>query len=183
MLGVRHLDKINDRAGASVREFRLPKYSEIPDVGLFLEQTTKYISQCLEPLECVSITSSMISNYVKMHLIESPVKRQYSREQIAYLIVIAIAKNVLSLEHIQTLFTLQRRKYAVQRAYEYFCQEFENVLYYVFGMKEELENVGAENSQLKQMLRNTIITVCYKIYLEKCFAQIGDPGEDSLIFI
>ena len=30
----------------SIRDFRLPKYDEIPDVGLFLEQTTKYISGC-----------------------------------------------------------------------------------------------------------------------------------------
>ena len=86
------MDSIHQLAAASIENFRLPKYSEIPDVGLFLEQTTKYISQCLAPLGCVSLTSSMISNYVKMHLIESPVKRQYSREQIAYLIVIAIAK-------------------------------------------------------------------------------------------
>ena len=177
------MDTIHQRAAASIQNFRLPKYSEIPDVGLFLEQTTKYISQCLESLGCVTITSSMISNYVKMHLIESPVKRQYSREQIAYLIVIAIGKNVLSLEHLQTLFTLQRRKYSVQRAYEYFCQEFENILFYVFGQKEEVENVGEDSSQLKQMLRNTIITVCHKIYLEKCFAEIGDPGQESLIYI
>ena len=177
------MEKISERAAASIQDFRLPKYSEIPDVGLFLEQTTKYISQCLEPLECVNITSSMISNYVKMHLIDSPVKRQYSREQIAYLIVIALGKNVLSLENIQTLFTLQRRKYTVQRAYEYFCQEFENILFYVFGLKEEMESVGMENSQLKQMLRNTIITACHKIYLEKCFREIGDPGEESLIYI
>ena len=177
------MDSIHQLAAASIENFRLPKYSEIPDVGLFLEQTTKYISQCLAPLGCVALTSSMISNYVKMHLIESPVKRQYSREQIAYLIVIAIAKNVLSLEHLQTLFTLQRRKYTVQRAYEYFCREFENILFFVFGQKEEVENIGEDSSQLKQMLRNTIITVCHKIYLEKCFAEIGDPGEDSLIYI
>ena len=177
------MDSIHQLAAASIENFRLPKYSEIPDVGLFLEQTTKYISQCLEPLGCVSITSSMISNYVKMHLIEHPVRRQYSRDQIAYLIVIAICKNVLSLEHLQTLFTLQRGTYTAQRAYAYFCREFENILFFVFGLKEEVENVGMDNNQLKQMLRNTIITVCHKIYLEKCFREIGDPGQESLIYI
>lgn len=177
------MDKINEKVGQSIVDFRLPKYSEIPDVGLFLEQTTKYISQCLEPLGCVTITSSMISNYVKMRLIDHPVKRQYSREQIAYLIVLAIAKNVLSLEHLQTLFTLQKRKYTVRRAYEYFCQEFENILFFVFGLKDEVENVGEDSSQLKQMLRNTIITVCHKIYLEKCFREIDNPGKDSMIYI
>ena len=36
---------------ATVRRFRLPRYQEIPTVGLYLEQTTKYISQYLDPLE------------------------------------------------------------------------------------------------------------------------------------
>lgn len=177
------MDTLNERVSGKVRDFTLPKYSEIPDVGLFLEQTTKYIAGCLAPLEGVSITSSMISNYVKMKLIKSPVKRQYSREQIAYLMVIAVVKNVISLENIQTLFTLQKGKYTVQRAYEYFCMEFENILFYVFGRKETMENVGLENSQLKQMLRNTIITACHKIYLETCFREIGNPREESMVYI
>ena len=156
----------------TIRDFRLPKYSEIPDVGLFLEQTTKYVSQCLAPLEGVAITNSMISNYVKMGLIESPVKRQYSREQIAYLLFIAVAKTVLSLEHIQMFIRLQRRTYDVQRAYEYYCSEFENILFYVFGLKDELENIGGRETDEKQMLRNTIITAAHKIYLEKYFRTL-----------
>ena len=161
--------KMKETLCRSIRDFRLPKYSEIPDVGLFLEQTTKYVSQCLEPLESVTITNSMISNYVKMKLIESPMKRQYSREQIAYLIFIAIAKTVLSLEHIQMFIRLQRRTYEAQHAYEYFCSEFENIIFYVFGLKDELENIGGRETDEKQMLRNTIITAAHKIYLDKYF--------------
>ena len=50
----------------SLQDFRLPRYQEIPDVGLYLEQTTKYIAGHLAPLQEGRITSSMISNYVKM---------------------------------------------------------------------------------------------------------------------
>lgn len=67
------------------RSARLSRYQEIPTVGLYLEQTTKYISQYLDPLEENCITSSMIANYVKKGLIANPVKKQYGREQIAYL--------------------------------------------------------------------------------------------------
>lgn len=167
------MEKMRERMQESIRDFRLPKYSEIPDVGLFLEQTTKYISQCLAPLG-ISITGSMISNYVKMKLIESPVKKQYSREQIAYLMFIAVGKSVISLENIQTMFELQRKRYTSQHAYEYFCTEFENILFYIFGLKDHLDNVGKDNSELKQMLRNTIITVAHKIYLEKGFKALHE---------
>ena len=170
------MDSIHQLAAASIENFRLPKYSEIPDVGLFLEQTTKYISQCLAPLG-ITITGSMISNYVKMGLIDSPVKKQYSREQIAYLLFVAVGKSVLSLENIQTLFALQKQSYTPQHAYEYYCTEFENVLFYIFGLKDHLDNVGQDNSELKQMLRNTIITVAHKIYLEKCFRALHEAEE------
>ncbi len=93
----------------SVQDFRLPKYDEIPDVGLFLEQTTKYIAKYVEPLQDVTITGSMISNYVKKKIIAKPVKKQYYTEQIAYLIFIAIAKSVLSLEDINLFIQLQKK--------------------------------------------------------------------------
>ena len=57
-----------------IHNFHLPRYQEIPDVGLYLEQTAKYIDTYLQPLESISITSSMISNYVKKKIISSPVQ-------------------------------------------------------------------------------------------------------------
>lgn len=160
------------RIADSIRDFHLPRYNEIPNVGLYLEQTTKYICENLAPLQESALTGSMISNYVKKDLIDNPVKKQYSREQIAYLMFIAVGKGVLSLENIQTLFALQKQYYTPQRAYEYYCAEFENVLFYIFGLKDHVDNVGDDNSELKQMLRNTIITVAHKIYLEKCFKAL-----------
>ena len=85
----------------TIKTFHLPRYDEIPNVGFYLEQTAEYINQCLEPLQDVTITSSMISNYVKKGLVANPVKKQYGREQIACLFFIAMGKSVLSLEDLQ----------------------------------------------------------------------------------
>ena len=38
------------RIAESFRGFHLPRYQEIPDVGLYLEQATKYIGGCLATL-------------------------------------------------------------------------------------------------------------------------------------
>ena len=152
---------------ASVQNFRLPTYEEIPDVGLYLEQTAQYVADRLAPLQSVSITPSMVSNYVKQGLIESPVKKLYYRDQIAYLFFIAAAKTVLSLEDIQTLIRLQKQTYDTKTAYRYLSQEFENILFFIFGLKDNLDTVGSENSDEKAMLRNTIITVAHKVYLNK----------------
>lgn len=165
--------EVKQQLADAIRDFRMPRYEEIPKVGLYLEQTAKYISEYLSPLQEGAITSSMISNYVKKGLVASPVKKQYSREQIAYLMFIALAKNVLSLDNLALFIDLQRKTYTAERAYNYLCDEFENVLHYVFGMKEDMDSVGMDSTDEKFMLRATIITVAHKIYLDKCFAVMA----------
>lgn len=164
---------------SSIRDFNLPKYEEIPNVGLYLEQTSKYISEYLACLGDFPLTGSMISNYVKKGLISNPVKKQYDREQIAYLFFIAVAKSVLSMEDIKLLFELHKEVYTPQKAYDYFRLELENVLLVVFGLKETLDTVGNDRNELKTLLRNTIITVAHKVYLDKAFAAIHTAKEDE----
>lgn len=164
--------QIKAEIAASVKTLRLPSYQEIPAVGLFLDQTAKYISEYLAPLHGVELTTSMISNYVKKGLIDRPVRKQYSREQIAYLMFIAVAKSVITLEEVQQLIDLQKLTYSPERAYTYFCQELENVLFTVYGLKEQLETVSPDDPTEKTLLRSTIIAVAHKTYLSKCFAVL-----------
>ena len=161
------------RIGASVQNFRLPRYSEIPNVGLYLEQTSKYIAEYLAPVQDTAITSSMISNYVKKGLISNPVKKLYYRDHIAHLMFIMLAKSVVSLDNLNLFIRLQERTYSTERAYNYLCDEFENVLQYVFGLKSSVDSVGKDSTDEKTMLRNTIITIAHKIYLDKCFEGLA----------
>ncbi len=157
----------------SLRAFRLPRYHEIPDVGLYLEQTSKYIAEYLNPALENSITPSMISNYVKKDLIDNPVKKQYGRNQIAYLIFIAIAKNVLSLDGLINFIALQKRTYSLQIAYDYFCDQFENILLFTAEVKDTMDIVGEDTADEKRLLFSCIVAVTQKIYLEKCLDAIS----------
>ena len=160
-------------AAEGIRNFRLPRYQEIPDVGLYLEQTTKYIAGFLDPVLEGSLTSSMISNYVKKGLIESPVKKQYSRQQIAYLIFIAVAKNVLSLDALQGFIQLQQKTYGLEKAYNYFAEQLENLLLFSFEIKDTIDTVGEDNTDEKRLLYSCIAAVSQMIYLEKCLTVIA----------
>ena len=75
--------------------FCLPRYTQLPDMGLYLEQTVQYINQCLKPLGCMDVTGSMVRNYVKMDLIENPVKKRYYANQIAHIICVTMLKHVM----------------------------------------------------------------------------------------
>ena len=174
MINMKH--DFQETARQFAENFSLPRYHEIPNVGLYLEQVTKYISEYLAPLQEGCITSSMVSNYVKKGLVDNPVKKQYNREQIAYLIFIALIKNVLSLDNIARFIQIQKQTYTPQRAYDYFCCEFENILRYVFGLKKTVDQVGVDSTEAKQLLQDAIVALTHKIYLEKCF-EIMSEGE------
>lgn len=156
----------------SLVDFILPTYNEIPDTGLYLDQTVQYINRYLQIFPDLEVTPSMISNYVKKGLISRSIKKLYSREQIAHLIFITFAKNVLSMENINLLIDIKNASYATPKAYDYFRLELLNVLEYVFGLKEMLETVGFDNTYEKMLLRNTIISVAHKLYLEKVFDEV-----------
>ena len=84
-------------------------------------------------------------------------KKQYGREQIAYLFFIAVAKNVLSLDSLERFIRVQERTYSLDQAYDYFCDELENILAFVFGLKSSPDDVGVTRTDEKMMLRSTII--------------------------
>lgn len=158
------------RMAESIGEFRLPRYHEITDVGLYLEQVTRFVNSRLEKIGFGEITPSMVSNYVKQKTIPGPEKKTYGVESIAYLIFVAVVKTVLSMEDIRMLISLQQKSYDLPTAYNYFCDEFENLLQVVFGLKAEPDKIGVHNSRQKELLRAALLTVTHQIYLD-CFLR------------
>ena len=93
------------------RYFSYPKWKEIPNIDLYLDQVLLYVNQVCEPISSESdkgLTASMVNNYVKHGYLTKPEKKKYQRQQIARLIAITTLKSVFSIQEIaQTLNTLQ----------------------------------------------------------------------------
>lgn len=153
----------------NVNGFRLPRYSELPTVGLYLEQVAKYINGYITQIGFSEITTSMISNYVKKGIVSAPVKKQYNEEIIAHLIFISMAKSVVSIDHISHLFDMKRATYDSPTAYDYFCNEFENMLAYSAGIKDHIEVVGKTESETKMILRSVIVALSHLTFVNYCF--------------
>lgn len=164
---------------APIRSFRMARYRDLPNMGLYLEQTVKYINSCLLPLGCLEITTSMVSNYVKKGVIPKPVKKQYYAEHIAYLFFVAFAKNLVSIEDIGLLIDIQKSSYMLPVAYDYLCCEMESNLLYIFGLKEAMENLGETDSDEKNLLRNLIFSAAQVIHMHAClqFVRAEQKGE------
>ncbi len=169
---------IKQRLRRSVEDFHLPRYGEIPDFGLYLEQLTQYVNRIIVPIGCAEITPSMISNYVKKGVIPAPQKKQYSRDQIVYLLVVAITKSVLPFDSIVKLFDMQRELYTLSTAYDYFGCELENMLSFVFGVSERPEeNLGSTHTEEKALFRNVIISVSHSLYISAYFDALRKENQ------
>lgn len=155
-----------------MENFRLPRYKEIPNVGLFLEQVTKYLNEYLEPLQDNVVTSTMISNYVKKDLLKRPYRKQYDREQIATLLFICVVKNATSLENVRTLLEILRQAEDSETIYDVFCEEFENIIEAMHNDENGINPLRAQEPTIKTLLHNVLLTVANKAYLEMCFTNI-----------
>lgn len=144
-----------------------PSYKEIPDVGLYLDQVVKYINIFLCDFPEMQITSSMVSNYVKSKLIDSPYKKTYNRKQIADLIFIAITKTVLSMNHIR-ISLQQLHEIEGDNGYDTFISKMNHVLHHFNEQTIDIQNAS------NHALDNIIVACAHKMYLERYFEELQE---------
>ena len=86
---------------------KLPYWDELPEIDLYMDQVValmeKYMSFHKTDENSKIITNSMINNYVKLGIMPAPIKKRYSREHIAYLIIICSLKQALPIADIKNL--------------------------------------------------------------------------------
>ncbi|MGT2928885.1 DUF1836 domain-containing protein [Streptococcus dentasini] len=100
-----------------------PKWEELPNIDLYLDQVLLYVNQLAAPAAVPNdkgLTSSMINNYVKHGLVEKPVKKKYSRKQLARLIAITTFKPVFSIQELGQVLEALTADNQSQRYYDAF---------------------------------------------------------------
>ncbi|CAM3083767.1 DUF1836 domain-containing protein [Lactiplantibacillus plajomi] len=84
-----------------MRKVVLPKWTELPNFDLYMDQVLLLINETLQPLGVDPVTAAMINNYVKHKVILSPVKKKYQIMQLADIIVISLLKSSYPLDQIR----------------------------------------------------------------------------------
>ena len=156
----------------SINNFHLPRWNELPNVDLYLDQVVNFINSTLSPYIFLNndkkkeniqvLTKTMINNYVKNNLIEAPEKKLYSKIQLAKLFVICILKQVYSMQDISTLISIALENTSAQEKYDTFCDLFEECLRCTFEQKTFVDN----NSENSNLLRYVLLSCSYKIYVQ-----------------
>lgn len=151
-----------------IMKMHMPRWNELPEIDLYLDQVVNYIEKHLGQYninkEDRTITKTMINNYVKLGIMPAPIKKKYSREHIAYLIVICVLKQVYSICDIGKLISLTIQYFELSKAYNRFCANLEVSVKNVFSRKE-FPNVEKMTEE-QYLLKNVVQAVADKIYVE-----------------
>ena len=155
-------DFINCDTAKRIMAFRMPRYEGLPSMMLYRDQVITYIEDALAPLALDSddpwVTPSMINNYVKMHLVPSPEKKQYGKPQIASILVICIFKQVLPMSVIKSLFKMQKLTYKDSVAFNYVGSELENAIRSSFSSKPIPVDDIAQTMTRESLLVRSVVT-------------------------
>ena len=152
------------------QDFHMPRYDEIPDIDLYMDQLLAYIDKVLSPLfvnqQEKILTTSMVNNYVKQGVLPPTVKKRYSRDHVVYLIEICLAKQMYSIVEIGKLFSVQNANFDTRTSYNYICTELENVLKSTFANEPLSKDSGNSNKMERLLVRNTVIAFAHKLHTQ-----------------
>lgn len=160
----------------SVEKLHIPRWEELPNIDLFLDQVVKLINNSLEPYIFIRsdnqddtnlLTKTMINNYVKHGIIEAPVKKQYSKSQVAKLFAICILKQVYSMQDIKKLIQMALKS-DIQISYNKFCELFEEALDCSYNKKDFIDKTSTNEYQY--LLKTVLLSCSYKIYSKNIVA-------------
>lgn len=168
-----------------IKGFELPSYSELSDIPLYSDQVLLYVNQVLKPLfgeaEPV-VTRSMINNYVKLKLMPAPIKKQYYKDHIAYIITITILKSVISIPNVVKGIDVVRAQYGKERAYDIFTEivmkEITTVMDMISETNISIQNKSYETDPIIAPMKLASISVISKIFAEK---RLQEVVEENLI--
>ena len=152
-----------------ILEFHLPRFNELPDIDLYMDQVLNIIENSLIIFSSENdeniITKSMINNYVKQNVIEKPFKKRYKKFHVAYLIIISILKKVLSISEISKI--INNQDYEVEEFYNIFCNELEYSLKSTFLNESEDE----QTKLIDDNIHNKILVAATRAFANKVYVQ------------
>lgn len=164
----------------SIKDFHIPRWRELPKVDLYLDQVVNLVNSSLSPYiyfnidykkdESSLLTKTMINNYVKNNIIEPPVKKQYSKTQIAKIIVICVLKQVYSMHEIVNLIDIALKDSTLQKSYDMFCNLFEKALMCTYKKKDFIDNTSSSDNLY--LLKSVLLSCSYKIYVQNVLSNI-----------
>ena len=150
-----------------VTKFHIPRWNELPNIDLYMDQVLNYIENSLKDYiksDEKFLTKTMINNYVKHSILQSPINKKYNKLHIAELFVICILKQVYSISEIKELIALALKTNSAENSYNKFCDYLTDSLISTFNGTEYSNSSNYTPEQY--LLKNVVQSFVNKLYAQ-----------------
>ncbi len=176
-----------------IRNFALPDWDQIPDMGLYMEQVITYLTQKLNYLppnmnkDESLITAATINNYVRTKVMPEPIKKRYYRLHLAYLLMICTLKQSLSIAMLKNLLPEKESEEDVKARYTAFVERHHIAVDY-FGDQMKLiagplldpsidSKIGANNPE--DLIWSSVIVAGFSKVLSQKLLALKDKDPSN----
>lgn len=173
-----------------IKDYCLPRWEDFPEIELYMDQVIVLLNQYLEIFvqkheggeENKYITPAMINNYVKMKIIPAPNKKKYSKQHLAYLVMLCSLKNTLNISVIQKVLPLDLSDDEVQAIYNSFIENQRKAFLYVIesvdAVAQPILSHGDESSdRINDLVIQTAISANLTKTLTEKMIELGKEAE------
>lgn len=150
-----------------VTKFHIPKWNELPNIDLYMDQVLNYIENSLKDYiksDEKFLTKTMINNYVKHGILQPPINKKYNKLHIAELFAICILKQVYSISEIKELISLALKTNSAENSYNKFCDYLTDSLISTFNGTEYSNSSNYTPEQY--LLKNVVQSFVNKLYAQ-----------------
>ena len=126
----------------------IPKWNDLPEIDLYMDQVIALMEKYLIDnaiQDTKLITPSMINNYVKLGIMPAPTKKKYSREHLAYLIIICSLKSVMPIPNIKSMIDKKLEKNTISDTLDFYSNLYDFTLKQTIHTCEEYLNSNESN--------------------------------------
>jgi len=125
---------MSEKTTLKLCKIALPRWADFPTLELYMDQVTGLLDNYLSFMrhECDEkekiVTPSIINNYVKQGMIPPPVKKKYSKEHLAKLVILCTLKQVMPLSSLSIILDTMLKNEKLDTVYNNFCDDFEKAV-------------------------------------------------------
>lgn len=169
-----------------MESFRLPRWEELPDMELYMDQVVSLVNRYLELIphdeKNPVLTASAVNNYVRLKVMPAPERKRYGRRHLACVILICAMKQSMALSDIQKILPRDATDEQMQRMYNEFVTHMVTTTALFIGHV----NAAAKEALVPDnpygcdslVLHSVVSSVLYKLLTVKLTGLSGKTPED-----
>ena len=146
-----------------MENYCLPTWEELPDMELYMDQVVSLVNRYLDLIphdaDNSVLTASTVNNYVRLRVMPPPERKRYGRRHLAYLIMICLMKQSLTLSEIQKVLLPDLPEEDIRQTYNEFVGRMTTTTEHFIDQVNAIATASEEQSSASQEINQSLILV------------------------